>query len=56
MAEAVRRPASDGAVKRENRDAMPQSAKMIDAYVAVFGKLPSGRFTENGKTVEWGKK
>jgi len=35
---------------------MPETAKIIDAFVAVFGKLPSGRVTENGHTVTWGKR
>ena len=38
----------------ENRAAMPESAKHIDEFTRVFGKLPAGRVTENGRTVTWG--
>ena len=48
--------AADLADKTKNRELMPQSAAFIDAFSAVFGKLPYGRFTENGRTVTWGKK
>jgi hypothetical protein len=41
--------------RKRNREEMPQSAAFIDAFTKVFGKPPYGYFSENGRTVTWGK-
>jgi hypothetical protein len=48
---ARKREASD---KVRNREQMPESSKHIDQFTRIFGKLPAGRVTENGRTVTWG--
>lgn len=40
--------------KVRNRAEMPKTAKIIDEFTQVFGKLPAGRVWEGGRTVEWG--
>ena len=47
---------ADAVARRiRNRLEMPGTAALVDAFTDVFGKLPAGRFTENGRTVEWGR-
>jgi hypothetical protein len=41
--------------RARNREQMPLTAAFVDAFRDVFGKLPSGTFTENGHTIRWGK-
>lgn len=54
MAEVARkREQSDRA---KNRELMPETVKHLEQFQAAFGKLPSGRVWENGRTVEWGKR
>lgn len=41
--------------KARNRLLMPQTALIVDEFIAIFGKLPAGRITEAGRTVQWGR-
>ena len=38
----------------DNREQMPTATAFVDDFRRVFGSLPAGRMTENGRTVEWG--
>jgi hypothetical protein len=39
--------------RANNRLLMPISTAFIDSFIEVFGIPPAGRFTENGRTVQW---
>lgn len=49
--------AADMADKRRNRRLMPLTAAFVDQFTAIFGKPPSGMFTEGDppRTVKWGR-
>ena len=63
MSDAVARAAAiaakakdrDADTRARNRSRMPETAAFVDAF-RIFGNLPHGRFSENGITVEWGRK
>lgn len=54
MAEIARQRERDS--KAENRRLMPLATAEVDKIRQWFGNPPRGRLTENGRTVEWGKR
>lgn len=41
--------------RERNRREMPEATRLMDSLTAVFGKPQWFRWTEGGRTVEWGK-
>lgn len=40
--------------RERNRREMPEATRLMDSLMAVFGKPQWFRWTEGGRTVEWG--
>lgn len=40
--------------RERNRREMPEATRLMDSLTAVFGKPQWFRWTEGGRTVEWG--
>lgn len=54
LAIAARARENEAPSRDRNRERMPETARFVDEWRGVFGKLPYGRFTESGHTVTWG--
>lgn len=46
----------EGLDRARNREQMPETAKILDQFTQVFGKLPSGKVWEGEHVREWGKR
>lgn len=55
LAIAARARESAEPTRERNRREMPEATRLMDELTAVFGKPQHMRWTEAGRTVEWGK-